>query len=179
LIEKFKREINETIRRKLIDIFLLPPSCMVAPIGNTANKFISPSPLSTTITSQNLQTFIPTMNKSSNMGMDKSIGTKPVNNSNSRGRTSGFERNLSRDASMSSNCFSVSYHERVTMNNGMDIDSNPPTDFPALSYKEEQKKELRLRKVAETTTNRRPQGAINKASSIQENHGGLVPNNRI
>ena len=52
------------------------------------------------------------------------------------------------------------------MNNGMDIDSNPPTEFPALSYEEEQEKELRLRKVAETTTNTRPQGGINEASSI-------------
>jgi len=88
--------------------------------------------------------------------MDKSTGTKPVNNSDSRDKTSSFERNLSRDASMSSTCSSVSYHERVTMNNGMDIDSDPPTDFPALSYKEEQEKELCLRKVAETTTNIRP-----------------------
>ena len=57
---------------------------------------------------------------------------------------------------MSSTCSSVAYHKRVTMNNGMDIDSDPPTDFPALSYKEEQEKELRLRKAAETTINIRP-----------------------
>jgi len=151
---------------------------MVAPIGNTANKFISPSPLSTTITSQNLQTFIPTVNESSNTEIDKSTGTKPVNNSNSRGRTSGIERNLSRDASMSSTCSSVLYHKRVTMNNGMDINSDPLTEFPALSYKEEQEKELHLRKAAETTTNTRSQGGINEASSIQGIHGGHVPNDR-
>jgi len=112
------------------------------------------------------------------MGMDKSIGTKPVNNSDSRGRTSGFERNLSRDASMSSTCSSVSYHERVTMNNGMDIDSDPPTDFPTLFYEEKQEKELHLRKVAETTTNMRLQGGINEASSIQGNYGDHVPYDR-
>jgi len=139
---------------------------MVVPIGNTANKFISPPTLSTTIMPRNLQTLIPTVNENSNTGMDKSTGTNPVNNSDSRGRTSGIKRNLSRDASMSSTCSSVPYHERVTMNNGMDIDSNPPTEFPALSYEEEQEKELRLRKVAETTTNTRPQGGINEASSI-------------
>jgi len=88
--------------------------------------------------------------------MDKSTGTKPVNNSDSRDRISGFKRNLSRDTSMSSTCSSVSYYERVTMNNGMDIDSDPPTDFSALSYEEEQEKELFLRKVAEITTNTRP-----------------------
>ena len=147
-------------------LFLLPPSCMVAPIGNTVNKFISPSTLSTTIMSHNLQTFIPTVNESSNTGMNKSTGTNPVNNSNSRGRTFGIERNLSRDTSMSSTCSSVPYHKGVTMNNGIDIDSNPPTDFPALSYEEEQEKELRLRKAAETTTNTRPQGGINETSSI-------------
>jgi len=139
---------------------------MVVPIGNIANKFISPSPLSTTIMSRNLQTFIPTVNKSSNTKINKSTGTKPVNNSDSRSRTSGFERNLSRDASMSSTYSLVPYHKRVTMNNGRDIDSNPPTDFPALFYEKEQKKELHLRKVAETTTNTRSQGGINEASSI-------------
>ena len=65
------------------------------------------------------------------------------------------------------------------MNNGMDIDSDPPTDFPALSYKEEQEKELHLRKAAETITNTRPQGGINEAFSIQRNHGGHIPNDRI
>jgi len=90
------------------------------------------------------------------MGMDKSTETNLINNSDSRGRTSGIERNLSRDASMSSTCSSVPYHKRVTMNNSMDIDSDPPTEFPALSYEEEQEKELCSRKAAETTTNTRP-----------------------
>jgi len=112
------------------------------------------------------------------MEIDKSTGTNPVNNSDSRGRTSGIEKNLSRDVSMSSTCSSVPYYKRVTMNNGMDIDSDPPTDFPALSYEEEQEKELRLRKAAETTTNTRPQDGINEASSIQGNHRGHVPNDR-
>ena len=64
------------------------------------------------------------------------------------------------------------------MNNGMDIDSDPPTDSLALSYEEEQEKELRLRKAAETTNNTRPQGGTNEASPIQVNHGGHVPNDR-
>jgi len=148
-------KVSETAVQLML-LSLLPPSCMVVPIGNTANKFISPPTLSTTIMSCNLQTFIPTVNKNSNMGMDKSTGTNPINNSDSRGRTSGIERNLSRDTFMSSTCSSVPYHERVTMNNGMDIDSDMPTEFPALSYEEEQKKELRPRKAARTTTNMRP-----------------------
>ena len=60
----------------------------------------------------------------------------------------------------------------------MDVDSNLPTESPALSYEEEQEKELCLKKVAETTNNTRPQGGNNKASSIQVNHGGHVPIDR-
>ena len=114
-----------------------------------------------------------------NTGMDKSTETIPVTNSDSRGKTSSIERNLSRDTSMSSTCSSVIYHKRVTMNNDMDIDSDPPIDVPALFYKEEQEKELHLKKAAETTTNMRAQGGINEASSIQVNHGGHIPNDRI
>jgi len=110
--------------------------------------------------------------------MDKSTGINPVNNFESRGRTSSIGKNPSRDTSMSSTCSSVAYHERVTMNNGMDVDTDPPIDFPALSYEEEQEKDIRLRKVAETTTNMRPQGGTNEASSSQVNHGDHVPNER-
>ena len=60
----------------------------------------------------------------------------------------------------------------------MDVDTDPPIDFPALSYEEEQEKDIRLRKVAETTTNMRPQGGTNEASSSQVNHGDHVPNER-
>ena len=151
---------------------------MVAPIGNIANKFIFPATLSSSTTSLYPQAVLPTVNDIFNTGMDKSTGTNPVNNFEPRDRSTSIERNISRDNSMSSTCSSVAYHERVTMNNGMDIDINPPTDLPALSYKEEQEKELRLRKVTETTTNTRPQGGTNKASSCQVNHGDRVPNDR-
>ena len=52
------------------------------------------------------------------------------------------------------------------MNNGMDVDSDPPTESSALSYEEEQEKELHLKKVAKTTNNTRLQGGNSKASSI-------------
>ena len=64
------------------------------------------------------------------------------------------------------------------MNNGIDIDSDPPTEFPALSYEEEQEKELCLRKAAETTNNTRPQGGNIEVSSIQVKHGGHIPIDR-
>jgi len=64
------------------------------------------------------------------------------------------------------------------MNNGIDVDSDPPTKSSALSYEEEQEKEFRLRKVAETTNNTRPQGGNSEASSIQIKHGSHVPIDR-
>ena len=69
-------------------LFLLPPSCMVAPIGNTANKFIFPPTFSTTITSHNQQTVLPTVNASINTEMDESTGTNPGTNNETRGRPS-------------------------------------------------------------------------------------------
>ena len=62
----------------------------------------------------------------------------------------------------------------MEMNNGMDIDSDQPIEFPVLSYEEEREKEFRLREAAETT-NTRPQDGNNEAFSIQANHGNHVP----
>ena len=76
---------------------------------------------------------------------------------------------------MFSTVSSTIYHERMEMNNSMDIDSDQPIDFPALFYKDEREKESRLRKEAETTTNSRPQDGNNKASSIQSNHSNHIP----
>ena len=110
---------------------------MVVPIGNIVNKFIFSSTLSTSTTSHNPQAILPTMNNIFSIGIDKSTGTNPINNFETRGRSTSIKRNISRDTSMSSTCSSVTYHKRVTMNNGMDIDIDLPTDFPALSYEKE------------------------------------------
>ena len=88
--------------------------------------------------------------------MDESIGTNPGTNNEERGRSSWIRKNWSRGTSMSLTCSSVIYHERITMNNGIDVDSDPPTESPTLFYEEEQEKELCLRKAAETTNNTRP-----------------------
>jgi len=63
----------------------------------------------------------------------------------------------------------------MEMNNGMDIDSDQPVEFSALSYEDEREKEICLRKVAEITNNMRSQDGNNKAFSIQANHGNHVP----
>jgi len=89
-----------------------------------------------------------------NTEMDKSTGTSPGNNIEIRGRTFSIEINLSRDTSMFSTYSSVIYHERMA-NNSMDVDPDPPTNSPALSYEMKQEKLLRLRKVAKTLNNTR------------------------
>jgi len=66
---------------------------MVASIGKSANKFIFPSFLSTTISYNNQQTSLPTVNVSNNTGMDKSTETDPVTNNDSRGRPSQIYKN--------------------------------------------------------------------------------------
>ena len=149
---------------------------MVVPIGNIANKFKFPPTFSSTITPNSLQISLPTMFSTNTMEMDKSSETSPGNNVGVRERTSFIEINLSRDMSMSSTRSSVIYHERMS-NNGMDVDSNSPTDSSALSYKIEQEKLLRFRKAAETLNNTRLQNGNNEASPIQlEYVGHAIPN---
>jgi len=89
-----------------------------------------------------------------NTGMDKSTETSPEINVEVRRRTSFIKINLSRDISMSFTCSSVIYHERMA-NNGIDVDPDPSTDSPALSYEIEQEKLLHLRKAAEALNNMR------------------------
>jgi len=77
---------------------------------------------------------------------------------------------------MSSTQSSVIYHERMA-NNGMNIDSDSPTNSPALSHKTEQEKLLRSNKAAETLNNIRPQNENNVAPPIQLEHAGHdIPN---
>ena len=44
---------------------------------------------------------------------------------------------------MFSTVSSTIYHERMEMNNGMDINSDQPIDFPVLFYEDEREKESR------------------------------------
>jgi len=72
-------------------LFFLPPSCMVAPIRETGNKFNFPTSFSTTIQSNNQRTLLPSVNVFSNTEMDHSTGTNPIINNNVRGRLSGVQ----------------------------------------------------------------------------------------
>ena len=144
-------------------LFLLPPSCMVASIGNIVNKLFFPSTFSSSTTSNSQAFVLPTVFPSNYTGMDIPIGPVPVNGFKVRGRTFSTEKNYSRDTSMSSTWSSVIYHERMA-NNGMDVDPEPANNFPALSYKTEQKKALYFSKAIEIFGNMRPQDGNNEAT---------------
>ena len=79
---------------------------------------------------------------------------------------------------MSSTYSSVIYHERVTMNNGMDIDSDMPVESPALFYEMEQEKQSHLSKATGTSNNTRPQDVNNGASSTQSDYVDYVSPNK-
>jgi len=142
---------------------------MVAPIGNIANKFNFPLTFSSTITPNSQQISLPTVFPTSSTGMDKSSGTSPSNNIKVRGRNFSTHTNLSKDMSMSSTHSSVIYHEGMMANNGMNIDSDPPTDSPALSHKTKQEKLLCSSKAAEILNNTRPQNRNNMALPFKLN----------
>ena len=69
---------------------------------------------------------------------------------------------------------STIYHERMEMNNSMDIDSDPPVETPALSYEKERDKAICLSKAAETTNNTRLQNGNNEASTTLTNQGNHI-----
>jgi len=61
----------------------------------------------------------------------------------------------------------------MELNNGMDIDSDPPIEAPALSYEDKRDKAIYLSKAAETTNNTRLQNRNNETSNTltnQDNH---------
>jgi len=155
-------------------LFLLLPFCMVVPIGETVNKFSFLTSFSTTILSNNQQHLLPSVNILNNTEMDHSTETNPVINNDARGRSPQIYKNWSRDSSMSSTVSSTIYHEKMELNNDINIDSDPPVESPALFYEDEREKEICLRKVAETTNGTRLQGVNNEASSTQINHDNHV-----
>ena len=83
-------------------LFLLPPSCMVASIGETANKFTFLTSFSTTIPSNNQQNLLLSVNIFNNTEMDHSTETNSVINNNARDRSPQIHKNWSKSSSMSS-----------------------------------------------------------------------------
>ena len=144
-------------------LFLLPPSCMVVPIGNIANKLIFPSTFSSSTMSNSQDFVLPTVFSPNHTEIDIPVGFVPVNSSEVRGRTSSTEKNYSRNSSMSSTRSSIIYHERMA-NNSMDINQEPANDSPALFRRTKQERTLHLSKATETLGNTRPQNENNEAT---------------
>ena len=83
------------------------------------------------IPSQN--TNLPTVEPFNNIEMDIFKGRTPDNYDNVRGRKPSQSLNSSRDVLMVSLMSSISYHEKIERNNGIDIDNNNNSS-PELSY---------------------------------------------
>ena len=144
-------------------LFLLPPSCIVVPIGNIVNKFLFSS-LSPSTTSNSTASALPTMSSSNHMEIDSSKGQTPANDLKVRGRTSSSATNISREPSMTSSGWSTPYYDR--MDNQMDCNSEPGDKTPGLSYETEQEKTFYFNKVLETTGNTRPQEGSDEATHL-------------
>ena len=156
-------------------LFLLPPSCMVVPIRNIANKlfFSHQNPnLSTINYSQTLS--LPTMLPYS-MGIDIQSGPAPNNFDEVRGRTLSSNKSISRDVSMSSTKSLVVYHKRMTTNNANN-NNNPVDASPELSYETEQKKALCVSNAADQQDTMRTTGNNNKTSTIYGTHEESIIN---
>ena len=74
--------ISWTMKRHITSLlFLLPPSCMVAPIGKFANKFSFSSHFSKFNMTSNFNTSLPPLSNNSDLGMDIQLGAHPNTNS--------------------------------------------------------------------------------------------------
>ena len=97
-------------------LFLLPPSCMVAPIGKSANKLpFSFSSFSNSTTDSNNKNLLPAMPSESSIGMDNQSGCVLTNNFEVRGCNPSPSIHLSREPSMVSSGRSTPYHDRMDM----------------------------------------------------------------
>ena len=153
--------------------FLLPPSYIVVPIGNIANKFPFSSFSFSTMSKQQSST-LPTVFPSNDTGMDKSTGLEPANNNKVRGHILTTSSNLSRESSMASSGQSTPYCDR--MNDRMDCDSISGDMAPELSYENEQDKALQTSKAADPQNTTRTSTGNNKANKSHVNHEESVFN---
>ena len=143
-----------------ITSFLLPLSCIVAPIGNLVNKsHFSLTNTNSSNTDLNTKHFIPTISSTNDIEMDILMGQVPSNELEVRGRKSFSPVNLSRESSVASSEYSTSYHERMNVN----IDLPSEKLHPELSYETEQEKAIQVSMVANQQETTRPMNVHNEA----------------
>ena len=132
----------------------LPPSCMVAPVREVANKQFSNS---------SANTFHSTMaHFPSNMDMD-------VNCDNIiRGRSALPSKANSRSSSIFSSTSSAPYYECMELNNNiLDVNIRDPINSSQLSYKNNIEKDEFVSKVANTIPSARKQCVSNEAPALK------------
>ena len=134
-------------------LFLVPLSCMVAPIRDLGNKSVfSPS---NTHSQQSFQ--LPTVFLSNYIEMDKFFAEpSPDNYNEMRGRTSSPNIQVSRNSLVSSTKSLVAYHEKIECNNTIIKDINMNDISPELLYETTQEKTSWVSKAANTNNNAAP-----------------------
>ena len=138
-------------------LFLLPPSCIVAPIGKSVNKSsFSFSTPSNSTTEPNFKNLLPAMPSEISIGMDNQLGRVLTNNNEVQGQSSLPSIHSSREPSMVSSSRSTPYHDRMDMDlDDASVAENMENRSPELSYETEQKKALRIGKAANILNNMR------------------------
>ena len=117
---------------------LVPPSYIVVPIRDLENKFTSFS--SNTIPLPIFE--LPTVSHSNNTGIDIFAGSSPDNYDEVRDKSLSTKENISKDSSMSFSKLSVAHHEKMELNNAMNIDVDIDNNSPTLFYEISQEKAL-------------------------------------
>ena len=139
---------------------------MVAPIGNLANKFFfSSTNNKSSNMALNIKSSKPTMSSTKDIGMDIPTEQVPSNESKMRGRKSVSSINLSRESSLASSGQSMSYHDRMNIDN--DLSGIELT--PELSYETEQEKAIRVSIVANQQDSMRPSYVHNEVPHCMPN----------
>ena len=160
---------------KALLLFLLPPSCIVALIGNIANKSsFSPNLFNTSTTNLNNDSTKPTMSTMNGIGMDIQAGQESVPNSAIRGRNLSPSVNLSRESLLASSSYFTPYHDR--MDTDIDFLSSREVSNLELSYETEQEKAQWVGMVANQQDNTRPLHVHNKAPPAHSQHEEEVIN---
>ena len=168
-----RMEIN-IIRDKTL-LFLLPPSCMVASIGNIVNiSSFSTNLFNISTMDLNNNSTNPTMFSMNSIGMDIQAGQGPVPDSAIRGRNLSPSVNLSRESSLASSGCSIPYHDRMDIN--VDFPSSRKVSNLELSYETEQEKAQRVGMAANQQDNTRPLHVHNEAPPTYSQHKKEVIN---
>jgi len=155
------------VRHKLtLFLSLLPPSCIVVPIRELANKHLFTSAISITPLSM---TQIP-----SNMKMD-------IDYDSIKKRSALLSKNSLRIFSISSSTLFVLYYQYMEINNDLpDIESQEPIDSSQLSYKENVEVGSSVSKTADNLSPKKSQHVNNEASALKSTPNPQdkgIPNN--